>query len=59
MDVPIMSQSEFFSWKKNMEEKIERKELTPLEEGNVRLFCVLQLKKPCYHEDIIESTEEE
>lgn len=47
----IMSKSEFLAWKKHMEDRIERKELTPLEEGNVRLFCVLQLENPCYYEE--------
>lgn len=54
MDVPIMSKSEFLAWKELMENKIERKELTAIEEGNVRMFCLLQFKNPCYHEDSIE-----
>ena len=46
-----MTRSEYVAWKKAMEEKIDRKELTALEEGNVRMFCILQLKTPFDEED--------
>lgn len=53
-----MTRLEFINWKREMENKIERKELTPLEEGNVRMFCVIQLKKPFDEEDTeLERTE--
>jgi len=59
MGQAIMSRSEYLRWKENMETKIEKKELSPIEEHNVRVFCALQLIKPCYHDDEIEEIEED
>lgn len=54
----IMYRSEFIAWKVEMENKIERKELTPLDEANVRMFCALQAIRPCFSDDLEEENDD-